>query len=57
LGFGLGFVSITMVADFVRFGKLEMTNWKSWFIGALAVSVPLILRWLNPEDKAFGAKG
>lgn len=52
----LAFVINNMVADFVRVGNFDMTNWKSWFIGALAVSVPLFLRWLNPEDKAFGLK-
>jgi len=53
----LAFIINNMVADFVRVGNFDMTNWKSWVIGALAVSVPLILRWLNPEDKSFGAKG
>ena len=46
-----------MVADFAKVGTFDMSNWKSWVIGALVVSIPLILRWLNPEDKAFDAKG
>lgn len=52
----LAFVINNMIADFVRVGNFDMTNWKSWVIGGLAVGVPLLLRWLNPEDKAFGVK-
>jgi len=53
----VAFTLNNMIADFVKVGNFDFTNWKSWVIGAFAVSVPLILRWLNPEDKAFGVKG
>lgn len=45
-----------MVADFAKVGNFDFENWKSWCIGALVVSIPLVLRWVNPQDKAFGVK-
>ncbi len=39
-----------MVADFARVGNFNFENWKSWAIGALVVSIPMILRWINPQD-------
>jgi len=53
----VAFALNNMIADFVKVGNFDFTNWKSWVIGAFAVAVPLVLRWLNPEDKAFGVKG
>ena len=44
-----------MVAEWARVGDFDFSNYKSWLIGALVVSIPMILRWINPEDKAFGA--
>ncbi len=52
LAFALG----NMIADFAKVGDFDFTNWKSWLIGALVVAVPMILRWVNPEDKSFGVK-
>lgn len=45
------------VSEFAKVGNFDFTNWKSWVIGALVISIPIILRWLNPEDTAYGAKG
>jgi hypothetical protein len=50
LGYALG----NMVADFAKVGDFNFTNYKSWLIGALVVFVPLFLRAINPQDKAFG---
>ena len=43
-----------MVAEWARVGNFDFTNYKLWLITALVASVPTILRWINPEDKAFG---
>ena len=32
------------------------TDPKTLFMGAAAAIVPVILRWLNPDDRAFGKK-
>ena len=45
-----------MVANFAEVGTFDLANWKQWLIGALVVAIPPVLRWLNPEDKAFGVK-
>jgi len=38
------------VADFVRVGQFEFTNWQAWAIAALVSALPALLRWLNPQD-------
>lgn len=48
------FILGNMVAEFARVGNFEFSNYKSWLIGALVVAIPPVLRWLNPQDKAFG---
>jgi hypothetical protein len=32
-------------------------DWKQIAMGGVAAVVPVILRWLNPADKAFGSTG
>ena len=44
-----------MVTEWARVGNFDFTNYKLWLITALVASVPTILRWINPEDNAFGA--
>lgn len=44
------------MTDFVRLGHFDFTNLETWLIAGLASALPTILRWLNPEDKAFGVK-
>ncbi|MFZ2992504.1 MAG: hypothetical protein WA061_02200 [Microgenomates group bacterium] len=50
----LSFVIAAAVADFAKIGSFDVSNWQTWFIGALVSSIPLLLRWLNPMDYAFG---
>ncbi len=46
-----------MVAQFAQVGDFDVSSWKSWIIGAFVVVLPMVLRWLNPADTAFDAKG
>jgi len=39
------------VVEFVRVGHFDFTNWQTWGIGALAATLPTLLRLLNPADK------
>lgn len=48
------FILGNMIAEFAKVGDFDFSNYKSWLIGALVVAIPPVLRWLNPEDKAFG---
>lgn len=41
------------VNDFVKLGHFDFSNAESWFIAGIASAVPALLRWINPEDKAF----
>ena len=40
-------------------GAFDITKdgWKSVFAAGVAAVAPVVIRWLNPEDKAFGNKG
>jgi hypothetical protein len=42
------------VADFVKLGAFDLSNWEAWLIAALAAAIPPLLRWLNPADTAYG---
>ena len=53
----VAFIAAQLVADFVKVGDFDFSNWKAWVIGALAVALPMFLRWLNPADTSFNAKG
>ena len=43
-----------MVAEWARVGDIQFTNYKSWVISALVAAIPTVLRWINPQDNAFG---
>lgn len=47
------------LAQFIALGgsafNFDTDGWKSVISAGLAAVVPVIIRWLNPEDKAFGA--
>ena len=43
------------VSDFAKVGAFSLSNWESWLIGALVISIPPVLRWLNPQD-SLGVK-
>lgn len=45
------------VAAWVESGTISLAQWQTWVIAALAASVPVILRWLNPADGVYGRNG
>jgi hypothetical protein len=45
------------VAAWVESGSISLAQWETWIIAALASSVPVILRWLNPLDGIYGRNG
>ena len=42
------------LADWTSAVSVSFDTWKSWVIAALAASVPVIIRWINPQDTAYG---
>lgn len=51
------FVSILLaaaVADWVTAGSINFGAWQTWVIAGLVSAVPVVTRWLNPNDIAFG---
>ena len=44
------------VEQFSKTGAFDFSNWQNWIIVGLVAAVPTLLRWINPEDKAFGAR-
>jgi len=30
------------------------TNWKDWLKAAVAAVIPVVMRWANPNDAAYG---
>lgn len=50
----LALVVSQAVVDFVKMGHFDFTNAETWVITAFASAIPPLLRWLNPEDKAYG---
>ena len=49
------------LAQFIALGggafDFGVDGWKSVLSAGIAAVVPVVIRWLNPEDKAFGVKG
>lgn len=39
------------VADFVKLGHFDFSNWEAWVIPALAALFPPVSRVLNPKDE------
>ena len=48
------------LAQFIALGggafNFDTDGWKSIVSAGLAAVVPVVIRWLNPDDKAFGVK-
>ena len=48
-------VVLTMaLAHWTTTGTLDFGAWQTWVIAAIASTVPMITRWLNPQDVEFG---
>ena len=53
------FIAIVLaqaVDAFVKVGTFDFSNYQSWMIAGLVAAVPVLIRWLNPADTAFGRK-
>ena len=44
-----------MLADWSSAGAVSFDEWQSWAIAACAAALPVVLRWINPQDASFGA--
>jgi len=53
----LALIVNNMIADWVKVGNFDVSNWKAWLIAAGAACLPMILRWINPADPLGRAKG
>ena len=52
------FVAIVLgaaVADWADLGGFDFTNWQVWLLAGAVSVIPMIIRWLNPQDGAFGS--
>jgi hypothetical protein len=45
------------VANWTSAATVSFADWRAWVIPALAASLPVITRWINPQDSGFGAAG
>lgn len=52
----LGYFLGAMVAHFAQVNAFDFSQWQAWLVGAIVVSTPILLRWINPSDSAYGAK-
>ena len=53
------FVSVVIgaaVADFTKVSQFDFSNWQTWLIAGIVAASPVLMRWLNPQDEAFGTK-
>jgi uncharacterized RDD family membrane protein YckC len=41
-------------ADWSSDGVISFANWQSWLVAAGAAALPVLIRWLNPQDSGFG---
>jgi len=42
------------VADFTKVSQFDFANWQTWLIAGLIAASSVLMRWLNPQDEAFG---
>ncbi len=43
------------LADLTSAASVGFANWRSWLVAALAASAPILIRWINPQDTAYGS--
>jgi len=51
------FVAIVLgaaVADWADLGGFDFSNWQVWLLAGAVSVLPMVIRWLNPQDGAFG---
>ena len=49
-------VATMAITDWSTKGTIDMTAWQTYVIAGLVSAVPVITRWLNPADPAFGRR-
>jgi hypothetical protein len=42
------------LAAWTQGGEISFEAWQTWVIGALGVSAPIVINWLNPKDSRYG---
>jgi len=51
------FVAIVLtqaVAEWTTTGAFTFGNYQTWLLAGAVAIIPVIVRWLNPSDTAFG---
>ena len=43
-----------VLADWAQLGSFDFTNYKVWLMTSVLSLIPMIVRWLNSADPAFG---
>lgn len=51
----LSFILTAVLLTWTNEGTISFDKWQTWVIGALGVSVPVIINWLNKEDPRYGS--
>lgn len=52
----VSFILTAVLLTWTNDGSISFDKWQTWVIGALGVSVPVIINWLNKEDARYGKK-
>ena len=51
-------ITVTVLGKFLDSGKdvfsVSLTDWKTYLAAGIGAAVPVIIRWLNPADQAYG---
>jgi len=50
----IAIVATMAITDWSAKGTIDMTAWQTYVIAGLVSAVPVVTRWLNPADQAFG---
>ena len=50
----LGFVLSAALLTWTQNGEISFDSWQTWIIGALGISLPIIINVLNPDDPRYG---
>lgn len=50
----LGFVLSAALLTWTQSGEISFDAWQTWVIGALGISLPIVINVLNPDDPRYG---
>ena len=51
------FVAIVLgqiITEWTKTGTFTFSNWQQWLMAGVVALIPMVIRWLNPQDTAFG---